>query len=281
MNWTTLAASVSATIAGGMVWWLRKGALTQIVFLGGILMNVIVAINFLGPDTTVPLWVFGAVTAAIGIAWVALGAAERIIPVRTALRAGVATLLGLQMMVRTNAGFQVWAALLAVGVGIAAIAASIYLKRAILLGFGAVTIILFSLMTALQAFGGTARAPILLLVMGVVFIAVAVVAAKVVPRSVARRRSRMSRIGLRSRRGGDPTVVAPPLQRTGPPVDEMGAGDHELPAPPAVLLFVLALCGCGGMADAHGSGPCGGNPVKVQLLSPAPSAIRRLHPLKG
>ena len=85
VNWTTLAASVSATIAGGVVWWLRKGALTQIVFLTGILMNVIVAINFVGPDTTVPLWVFGAVAAAIGIAWVALGAAERIIPVRTAL----------------------------------------------------------------------------------------------------------------------------------------------------------------------------------------------------
>ena len=30
-------------------------------------------------------------------------------------------------------------------------------------------------------------------------------------------------------------------------------------------------CGRGGMADAHGSGPCGGNPVEVQLLSPAPS----------
>ena len=28
------------------------------------------------------------------------------------------------------------------------------------------------------------------------------------------------------------------------------------------------------MADAHGSGPCGGNPVKVQLLSPAPYVLR-------
>ena len=43
------------------------------------------------------------------------------------------------------------------------------------------------------------------------------------------------------------------------------------PLSPAVLVSCLAPRGCGGMADAHGSGPCGGNPVKVQLLSPAPS----------
>ena len=34
--------------------------------------------------------------------------------------------------------------------------------------------------------------------------------------------------------------------------------------------------GRGGMADAHGSGPCGGNPVEVQLLSPAPFKPRWL-----
>src|SRR5919106_3500070 len=27
--------------------------------------------------------------------------------------------------------------------------------------------------------------------------------------------------------------------------------------------------GCGGTADAHGPGPCGGNPVEVRILSPA------------
>ena len=46
------------------------------------------------------------------------------------------------------------------------------------------------------------------------------------------------------------------------------------PYPRAMLVSVLALRGCGGMADAHGSGPCGGNPVKVQLLSPAPYVLR-------
>ena len=28
------------------------------------------------------------------------------------------------------------------------------------------------------------------------------------------------------------------------------------------------------MADAHGSGPCGGNPMQVQVLSSAPNSIK-------
>ena len=79
-------------------------------------------------------------------------------------------------------GFILWAALVAIGFSIAAVVASIYVKRAILLGFGSVGIIMFSMVTVMEMFGGRAGAPILLLVMGIVFIAVAVVAAKVAPR---------------------------------------------------------------------------------------------------
>ena len=45
--------------------------------------------------------------------------------------------------------------------------------------------------------------------------------------------------------------------------------------PMRVLSSRSASRGRGGMADAHGSGPCGGNPVEVQLLSPAPDRHRR------
>ncbi len=182
VNWAVMAGAATATLVGGVVWWIRKGALTQIAFFVGILMNVIAAINFLSTDANPRIWPVGMLLVAIGITWVALGAAGRIIPVRTALSLGcVGTIFGLQMMTQGDEGLRLWAGLLAIGIGIIGVVASIFLKRAILLGFGAVTIVLFSLVTVIEAFGGTARAPILLLVMGVLFIAVAVVTAKVIP----------------------------------------------------------------------------------------------------
>ena len=53
------------------------------------------------------------------------------------------------------------------------------------------------------------------------------------------------------------------------------------PAQPPVVPFGLALRGRGGTADAHGSGPCGGNPVEVQLLSPAPAMTSGSVPRDG
>ncbi len=182
-NWAVLTGAAVTTLVGGIVWYLRKGSLTQIAFFSGVFGLVITGINFTGPDQIVPTWVFGALLAVIGLVWTALGAAERLLPVRTALSVGcLATFMGLQMMVRSDSGFHVWAGVLAIAVGIGGIAASIYLKRGILLGFGAVTVIVFTLMTVMTAFEGTVGAPILLLIVGVVFIAVAVVAARAIPR---------------------------------------------------------------------------------------------------
>jgi len=183
MDWTMLAGSTLATIVGGITWRLRKGALTQVAFFAGIVMCVMSAINFSTRYETFPFWVIGAILVAIGTLWVGLGLNERILPVRTALALGCyAALQGFQMMVAGEDGFILWAAMVAIGFSIAAVVASIYVKRAILLGFGSVGIIMFSMVTVMEMFGGRAGAPILLLVMGIVFIAVAVVAAKVAPR---------------------------------------------------------------------------------------------------
>ena len=40
-----------------------------------------------------------------------------------------------------------------------------------------------------------------------------------------------------------------------------------------VVVF-KAYAGVAELADAYGSGPYGGNPVKVQVLSPAPRSLR-------
>ena len=66
MDWTMLTGSLVATIVGGVTWWLRKGALTQIAFFGGIVMGVMSIINFTTGYETFPFWVIGAILVAIG-----------------------------------------------------------------------------------------------------------------------------------------------------------------------------------------------------------------------
>lgn len=188
--WPMLAGSAVATLVGGITWWLRKGSITQVAFMGGIVMVVIAALNFnaaldvLVPGATpIPEWIIAAVLVALGTVWVVLGAAERIPPVRTALVMGcLACYQGLQMMAQGNEGLRLWAALLGIAYGVVAIIASIRLKRAILLGFGALAVMTFTVATVVERFARSGGAPIALLVTGVVFIGLAVFVAKVAPR---------------------------------------------------------------------------------------------------
>lgn len=180
--WTGLAGAACGTVAGGITWRLRQGSLTQIAFVLAVVALVISGINFaeLSEQAGMGITGFGGLLVLLGTAWTGLGAAELAKPARTALSLGGAvTFMGLQMLVRGDTGeFYLWGGLLGVAFGVAFIAGSIYLKRAITLGFGAVYVIMFSLMTVMEAFGGRVAAPVLLLVMGVVFIVVAVVVAR-------------------------------------------------------------------------------------------------------
>jgi|GEM_PF-1409373 len=188
-SWIMLAGAVTATAVGGITWWFRKGSLTQIAFASGIVMIVITAFNFLaayeqsGVARAFPDWAIAALLVAVGTLWVVLGAREQLPPTRTALAVGCYVCLqGFQMMVQGTDGIRLWAALLAIGYSVAAIAASIWLKRAILLGFGAIGIMMFTTVTVMEQFAGSAGAPIALLVAGVIFIGLAVMVAKVAPR---------------------------------------------------------------------------------------------------
>jgi len=183
--WTLLAGTLTATVAGAVTWWFRKGSITEVAFVGALASNVLAAMSFTAGDAmqNVILAAGGALLL-LGTVWTVLGALERVTPVRTALvmGSGVA-LFGLQMLLRTGGPqLNVWAALLGIAYGIAGIVASIYLKRGTLLGFGAVYIILFTMMLLIDRLGTTGGAPLAMLGMGVVFIVVATMSAKLAPR---------------------------------------------------------------------------------------------------
>ena len=52
-----------------------------------------------------------------------------------------------------------------------------------------------------------------------------------------------------------------------------------------VIIIIHVACRSGGMADAHGSGPCVGNNMRVQVPSPAlelsGAMVKFISPLKG
>ncbi|HET6351728.1 MAG TPA: hypothetical protein VFG89_06350 [Coriobacteriia bacterium] len=182
-TWAFIAGSAFAVLAGGVTWWLRKGSLTQI----GFLASVIVLIISVGVQTRMgeayPSWVLGMTMVAVGTLWVILGVRQLMTPARTAIAAGCyACLQGLQMSVAGGTDFQVWAAVVAIAFSIGEVILSIYTKRAILLGFGAVGTVLFSVATVMEVFGEHVAAPILLLAVGVVFIGAAVTVARLLPR---------------------------------------------------------------------------------------------------
>jgi len=184
-TWTALVGALTAALAGGVTWFLRKGALTQAAFMVALIAVVTSAQSFFVWDrNNTPVMIAGAVLLVLGTLWVVFGALERITPVRTALVMGsVSALLGLQMLLRSDQGeLNTWAGLLGVAYGIAGIVASIYLKRGTLLGFGAAFIILFATMLVTDLFGGRVGAPVMLLVLGVLFIVIAVVVARLAPR---------------------------------------------------------------------------------------------------
>ncbi len=181
--WTALAGSAAAVVSGGVTWWFRKGSPTQLVLVGAIVMTVVTAMGIAEPEG-VPFWVPALALTVIGSTWVALGVAKLIMPSNTAVAAGsLVALMGLQMMQRTEQGSPVvWAAWLGVGLAVLAIVASVLLRRGVLLGFGAFGLVVMSMQAIMVHFQGRIAAPFLLLIMGVVFIVVAVMVAVLMPR---------------------------------------------------------------------------------------------------
>jgi hypothetical protein len=112
-----------------------------------------------------------------------MGLLERFKPSNWAIGIGCTLSIAGTMMLQEGpqGSTQEWSAILGIGLSVAAIAASIALKRAVLLGFGAAGMVIFAFMTVEIFFEGDIAGPIALLVTGVVFIAMAVLVARVMP----------------------------------------------------------------------------------------------------
>jgi len=130
-------------------------------------------------------WVTGAVMLVVGALFGAGALFNVVTPVNAAYTiASLGLFLGLQNLTfnpltERASAVPMWAGL---AIAIAMIVGSIPLKRGVLLGFGAAGVVVYSVMLVNELFGGQIGGPIMLLIVGTVFVAMAVLVGFMLPR---------------------------------------------------------------------------------------------------
>lgn len=185
---SNLAISIGAlctAVTGYVIWRRRQTGLQLAVFGIAAVMSVSSGLDAITVGSTQYYWAVGSVMAAFGVLF-GIGALMHVLPPENiALAIGSScVLLGIQSLTFSpiREGMvpeAVWGGL-AVSIGL--IAASIPLRRGVLLGFGAAGVVMYSAMLVGELFAGQIAGPIMLLVVGVVFIAMAVLVAVMLPR---------------------------------------------------------------------------------------------------
>ncbi len=181
-TWGSVIGAATAVVVGLVVWWLRKGALTLVV--PGVGSFMLITSGFDMVRTPETFWLPGALMLGVGLVWLTLGLTNVIEQGNTAISIGsVMCIMGVMMFQDDPSGDpQRWFAILGLVLSFVGIGLSIWLKRGVLLGFGAAGVVIFALRTVQVYFENRVGGPIALLIAGVVFIAMAVFVALVMPR---------------------------------------------------------------------------------------------------
>ena len=188
--WGTTSGFALAAVAGGFVWFLRPGALTQLVFGVSATFGSMTVMELLPEGLWEKAgWLPGAMALAIAVPWFLLTLKGVMRPANTAYSVACAGILwGVNMLqVGDPADAPLWPLLLGVAVSVGMLAGSLPLKRAVLLGFGAAGVVVFSLRLVMDLFEGEIGGPIVLLIVGVLFIGLAVFAAVALPKMRGRK----------------------------------------------------------------------------------------------
>jgi hypothetical protein len=183
--WAQSVGFWTATAAGFAIWWRRRT---------GMQLTVLASLGFAAIGSTADVlsvnnpagWWYAGAGMLIFAALLWAGALSRFLkPESIAYAFGASALyLGLlNLMFNPDTGADrpivMWIGL---ATSIAMIVASIPMKRGVVLGFGAAGVVLWSVNLVNSVFGERMQGPVLLLVIGVVFVAMAVLVGVLLPR---------------------------------------------------------------------------------------------------
>lgn len=179
-DWAGIFGFGVGTLAGLIAWTRRKGAFVVTATAISSVMMVMMSMNLLDIVLRVQqfeyAWLPGALAAIVGAVWLALGLTGVIHPENPALAVGsVAMILGIGMMRvgGPEGSTGEWSSLLGIAVATAMVLGSVWLRRYILLGVGAVGMMFFSIQTVIMNYREQILAPITLLALGAILIAAA------------------------------------------------------------------------------------------------------------
>ena len=183
--WAQSIGAWSAVIVGFVLWLRRRTGLLLSVIMVGIFGGIGTTIDPLAFNNNQAWWWSGAAFLVFAaLLWI--GAIVKFLRPENVAYAGgsIALFLGLQgLAFNPTTGSEMpivmWTGLI---LSIAMIVASIPMKRAVILGFGAAGVVLWSVMLVNTIFGEQMQGPVLLLIIGVVFVAMAVLVAVLLPR---------------------------------------------------------------------------------------------------
>lgn len=182
-DWAWFAGFATMAVVGGAVWWRRRTVMQHLAFGLGVGIGTLLLLPLLpfeGPE-----WGAGAVLALVGVVWGALGLKGWLPPENAALTlAAFGVLGGIQIMESAWSPLPLqphWALWVGLVASVAMLVASLLIKRMVFLGFGAGGIVVFSFQLIDTAFRGTIGAPIALLVAGLLFVAMSVIVAVMLP----------------------------------------------------------------------------------------------------
>lgn len=182
--WGFNAGFVTGAVLCGLTWWRRPSVFTQIVFGALTYMAAGTITELLPGEWPADWWRGGALSLCVAIPWFALTFARVMKPPNTAYGVSSVMLLMALMSLTTGPEGEPIVPVLLAGVllSVAMLAGSLWLRRGVLLGAGALGVMIFSLQWVMSEFQGKVAGPLILLIVGGIFVVLAVFVAAVLPR---------------------------------------------------------------------------------------------------
>jgi len=167
-----LVTAAAATIYAALLWWRTRAALQHLAMFAGTAVVAGTGIASLAPGAGA--WGPGLAVWVVSVLWGTAAHRGYLVPVTAGyVAAGTGLLTGAQMTMQTAAGHA-----LALATVAGLLAAGVILRRVLLLGFGAVGIIVMVPQTATRYLPTSAAAPLAVFVIGLSLLAVALWLAK-------------------------------------------------------------------------------------------------------